>query len=177
MGQPALTVRRAAPADARAWVACYLDALEAAYAVLMPAEFGPLQRGRESELVDDKRASFDPDPEAPTRGWVAEADGLVVAVAQVSTAPTRWEGERGLPPPSTSLQLEKLYSRPSALGSGVGQALLDTAVGDRAAYLWLVDGNARAASFYRRNGFGPDGVETTGGPSWFGRRMVRLHRG
>ena len=97
-------------------------------------------------------------------------------MAQASTEPTRWEAERGLPPASTSLQLEKLYSRPAALGTGVGQALLDAAIGDAPAYLWLVDGNARAAAFYRRNGFRPDGVETTGGPSWFGRRMVRLHR-
>jgi len=80
------------------------------------------------------------------------------------------------PPAGTPRQLEKLYARPQALGTGVGQALLDAAVGDDAAYLWLVDGNTRAAAFYRRNGFRPDGVETTGGPSWFGRRMVRLHR-
>lgn len=44
-----------------------------------------------------------------------------------------------------------------AHGTGLGAALLEQAVGDRAAYLWVLDGNARAAAFYRRHGFADDG--------------------
>ena len=36
-------------------------------------------------------------------------------------------------------------------------ALLAVAVGDRAAYLWVLDGNARATAFYRRHGFADEG--------------------
>jgi ribosomal protein S18 acetylase RimI-like enzyme len=42
-------------------------------------------------------------------------------------------------------------------GTGVANALLEHAVGDRAAFLWVVEGNARAQAFYRRHGFVDDG--------------------
>jgi len=42
-------------------------------------------------------------------------------------------------------------------GSGVADRLLAETLGDDAAYLWVVDKNARAQSFYRRHGFAPDG--------------------
>lgn len=41
---------------------------------------------------------------------------------------------------------------------GVGQALLDTAIGDRPAYHWALADNPRAHAFSRRNGFELDGV-------------------
>ena len=44
-------------------------------------------------------------------------------------------------------------------GTGVGQALVDAAIGDRPAYLWALDDNPRAHAFYRRNGFELDGAE------------------
>ncbi len=34
---------------------------------------------------------------------------------------------------------------------------MEQAIGDRAAYLWVLDGNARATAFYRRHGFADDG--------------------
>lgn len=44
-------------------------------------------------------------------------------------------------------------------GTGVAQQLLDAALGpELPAYLWVVEQNARAQSFYRRNGFRPDGT-------------------
>ena len=48
-----------------------------------------------------------------------------------------------------------------AYGSGAGQLLLDAAVGDAPAYLWVMDGNGRAEAFYHRNGFSRDGATTT----------------
>ncbi len=56
------------------------------------------------------------------------------------------------------LELEGLYVLDEFHGHGVGQALLDAAVGDRSAYLWVLEDNPRAQAFYRRNGFALDGV-------------------
>lgn len=42
-------------------------------------------------------------------------------------------------------------------GSGVADKLLAETLGDRAAYLWVVEQNARAQAFYRRHGFRTDG--------------------
>lgn len=43
-------------------------------------------------------------------------------------------------------------------GTGLGQALLDEALGEEDATLWVAEGNARAQSFYARNGFVPEGA-------------------
>lgn len=51
------------------------------------------------------------------------------------------------------LQLESIYVLASELGVGTGQALLDSALGDRPAFLWVAEDNPRAHAFYRRNGF------------------------
>ncbi|GAA1889968.1 GNAT family N-acetyltransferase [Lapillicoccus jejuensis] len=175
---PQVSVRRAGAADAGAWVACYLDALEAAYGDLMPPAFGPVHRAREAELVAAKEVELaDGSPLAPVRGWVAEDErGVVLAVACVRDGANGWERDRGLPPATATLQLEKLYAVPAALGTGAGPALFAAAVGDAASYLWLVEGNERAERFYRRRGYVPDGVRTLGGPTWFERTMVRLAR-
>ncbi|WP_238999446.1 GNAT family N-acetyltransferase [Segeticoccus rhizosphaerae] len=42
-------------------------------------------------------------------------------------------------------------------GSGVADQLMAATVGDRPAYLWVVEQNLRAQAFYRRHGFGVDG--------------------
>ncbi len=74
----------------------------------------------------------------------------------------------GLPP----LELMGLYVRASSYGTGVGHALLEAAIGDSPAYLWVLDGNVRAIGFYERHGFAFDGATK---PEDVGleRRMVR----
>ena len=57
-------------------------------------------------------------------------------------------------------ELEGIYVLASHYGSGAGQMLLDAAVGDGGAYLWIAEDNPRAFAFYRRNGFVPDGATT-----------------
>ena len=57
------------------------------------------------------------------------------------------------------LELEGLYVFDVHHGTGVGQALLDAAIGERPAYLWALAENPRAHAFYRRNGFVADGAE------------------
>ena len=83
--------------------------------------------------------------------WVAEVDGEIVGWANTS-------GGRDDDAPR-DLELEGLYVLDAHHGTGVGQALLDAAIGDRPAYLWVLGDNPRAHAFYRRNGFVPDGVE------------------
>jgi GNAT superfamily N-acetyltransferase len=83
--------------------------------------------------------------------WVAEVDGEIVGWANTSAEP--------VDDAPYDLKLEGLYVLDAFHGTGVGQALLDAAIGDRHAYLWALDDNPRAHAFYRRNGFVPDGVE------------------
>jgi len=83
--------------------------------------------------------------------WVAEVDDEVVGWANTS------RGRDDDHP--RDLELEGLYVLERHHGTGVGQALLDAAIGERPAYLWVLADNPRAQAFYRRNGFEPDGTE------------------
>lgn len=82
--------------------------------------------------------------------WVAEVDGRVIGWANTSAGRDP-DGPR-------DLELEGLYVLDAHHGIGVGQALLDAAIGDRPAYLWALADNPRAHAFYRRNGFVADGT-------------------
>lgn len=83
--------------------------------------------------------------------WVAEVDGEIVGWANTGAG-------RDADAPR-DLELEGLYVLDANHGTGVGQALLEAAIGDRPAYLWALADNPRAHAFYRRNGFVPDGAE------------------
>lgn len=56
------------------------------------------------------------------------------------------------------IQLYMIYQLPIQYGTGTGQALLDAAIGDSPAFLWVAEQNPRAIAFYRRNGFEFDGA-------------------
>lgn len=58
----------------------------------------------------------------------------------------------------TPLELVVIYLRAVAQGSGVADALLQMAIGEAPAYLWVLTGNVHAMAFYRRHGFAPDGT-------------------
>lgn len=59
-----------------------------------------------------------------------------------------------------------IYTLPKVWGTGVGKALISavldtmTAAGYAEATLWVLEGNARARSFYERNGWHHDGAVT-----------------
>jgi len=63
--------------------------------------------------------------------------------------------------PVRPLHMFSIYLLAAAHGTGGGQSLLDAVVGAEPAQLWVLHGNARAISFYKRNGFAFDGVEYT----------------
>ena len=83
--------------------------------------------------------------------WVAELEGRIVGFA--STGPPREQ------PPVSDLELGSIYLLAAHHGSGLGQELLDVALGGRGASLWVLDDNPRAHAFYARNGFSPDGAD------------------
>lgn len=63
-------------------------------------------------------------------------------------------------------------------GTGLADLLLAELVGERAAYLWVLDGNARAQAFYRRHGFAVDGATKPHPPTGTTElRMVRAGAG
>lgn len=78
--------------------------------------------------------------------WIAEADGEPIGLA--SSGP----GDEG------DLQLHAIYVLRRAHGTGVGQALLDEALGGESAGLWVAEENPRARAFYERNGFALTGI-------------------
>lgn len=65
-----------------------------------------------------------------------------------------------------------LYVRAEVYGKGVGYRLMRAAIGETAAYLWVLDGNTRAIAFYERQGFHFDGKNKIE-PVGLERRMVR----
>lgn len=81
---------------------------------------------------------------------VSEVDGDVRGYATAGAARSE-EKPR-------DLELYMIYQLASEHGSGSGQALLDAALGDEPAFLWVAELNPRAIAFYRRNGFEPDGA-------------------
>ncbi|WP_258061114.1 N-acetyltransferase [Arthrobacter sp. 4R501] len=63
----------------------------------------------------------------------------------------------------------------SQQGLGLGRRLLEAALGNNAASLWVAAGSARAIGFYERLGFVPDGAEDRV-PDWEDLREIRLIR-
>ncbi|MFI9202064.1 GNAT family N-acetyltransferase [Streptomyces sp. NPDC053048] len=90
---------------------------------------------------------------------VAERAGEVVG--WVCYGPCRDAG-----PPAGSGELYALYVHPELIGTGVGRALWEAALGGarRRGYarmtLWVLKGNARARRFYEHAGWAPDGAES-----------------
>ena len=110
-------------------------------------------------------------PLPPEATRVAVFDDSGAAVAFVVVGPSRPDA---VIEPARPRELWALYVAREHQGTGLARALVDHALGDEPAELWVFDGNPRAEAFYRRLGFERDGVEAphedTGLP---GIRMVR----
>jgi ribosomal protein S18 acetylase RimI-like enzyme len=140
-----LLIRQAVPTDAAAIGAVHAQSWREAYAGIMSPRW--IARVSDRERIRRWRSILaDPQPDGP---WVAEVDGVIVGFASAGPA-------RDADPPR-SLELWSLYLLESHQGLGIGRALVETAIGDRPAYLNVLRDNAKTIGFYRRMGFEPDG--------------------
>lgn len=85
---------------------------------------------------------------------VTEVDGGIVGFT--IAGPAERHDDASAP---RDLQLYAIYVDAAHHGSGAGHALLNEAIGDKPALLWVAKENPRAVEFYRRHGFNFDGVE------------------
>ena len=156
-----IVVRKAVPEDAERIADIQITGWRESYAHLLSPEFlarlEPQTEVYREGIVRAVRATHN----------VAELDGDVVGFA--IAGPPREDD----PPRAWELALIYQYAR--AHGSGTGQALLDAAVGDRPAFLWVAEGNPRAQAFYRRNGFVADGARKVA-EEWENLAEIRMVR-
>ncbi len=123
----------------RVWQEAYAGLMPAAYLDgLDPDEFAAHWRERLAT------------PQPDVKNWLARDAAGVVGIT--TSGPAR---DQNAPAP---WQLYAINVLARGHGSGVGSVLIETAIGDRAAYLWVVEGNDRAIAFYRKHGFTDDGV-------------------
>lgn len=95
-------------------------------------------------------------------------DSEVVGVAQA-----RVSDDASAPTP---LELHLLYLLDVAKGSGIADRLLEIAIGDAPAHLWVLEGNERAVAFYQRHGFVLDGARQRLEGALDGHHNVRMVR-
>jgi ribosomal protein S18 acetylase RimI-like enzyme len=155
------TVRPATVDDADGIGAVHLGSWKETYAGLLSPEFFAAREVSRFQANWRRQLSEGLDV------VVAEVDGRVVGFS--ATMPSRDD------PPVRPLELAMIYLLAAQHGSGLGQALLDAAVGDRPASLWVAEQNPRAIAFYRRNGFAADGTRQVL-ESWEGLAEIRLVR-
>lgn len=141
-----VTIREAVPADAEALARLHVDVWDDAYTGLVPQGILDDRRERVAERAETWRTNL---AERPTHLAV---DGEQL-VGFATSGPARDNDV------DVELELWALYVRKEHYGTGVGYALFETVVGDRACYLWVLAGNARAIGFYERQGFRLDGTE------------------
>ena len=139
-------LRPARPGDAAGLGACHVACWREAYAhLLSPAFLAALD-------VEDHTQRWQRGLNTPGEHvlLVAVAGDQVVGFAMAGPSPDD--------PPVRHWALRALYLRAAQHGTGVGQALLNAAIGDRPCAVWVAEDNPRARAFYARNGFRPDGA-------------------
>lgn len=158
-------IRQATAEDADAVVRMHTLAHEECYAHLLPPEFFKARRASIPERVEKRRPFLD----GPDRRIIA-FDGNDDIVGLADAGPGRDEDR-----PET-LELYSIYTLRSTHGTGLGPALLQAAIGDAAAYLWVLEDNPRAQAFYRKSGFRPDGARKLLPPDWHELPEIRMVR-
>ena len=137
------TVRVATVDDADAIATVHMGAWRETYS-------GLVEPGELDELSVERRADrWRQNLDGGAQVWVAVVDDEIVGFASAVS-----HDERSVRP----RELEAIYLLAEQHGSGAGQALLDAAVGDAPAFLFVARDNPRAIRFYQRNGFEFDGA-------------------
>lgn len=140
-------IRPATVGDAEAGARLHRTCWREAYGPITDPALLTARLGDEANWVDRWRRQIEGGPQ---RLLAVVGDELV---GFGTAGPGRHD--EGLP----AHELYALYVRSAWHGTGVGAALLVATLGDAAAYLWVLEDNARARAFYARHGFAPDGVE------------------
>jgi ribosomal protein S18 acetylase RimI-like enzyme len=117
-----------------------------AYAGLMPADY---LAGLDPTVGPARWCERISDPSSGVDWWLARDEEGVVAMA--TSGPARDHD------PPVGFELYAINVLRRAHGTGLADELMTHVIGDRAAYLWVLEGNARAQAFYRRHGFADDG--------------------
>ncbi|MHC6228207.1 GNAT family N-acetyltransferase [Arthrobacter sp. MMS24-T111] len=158
-------LRRATPEDAEAIVLMHTAAHEESYGHLLSPGFFAERRRSIPERVARRRPYLDvPHP----RIVAEEASGEIVGLADAG--PPRQEDS------PFALELYSIFILARAQGSGLGKALLEAALGDSPAYLWVLEENVKAQSFYLRQGFTFDGGRGNLPPEWESVPELRMVR-
>ncbi|MCQ1986398.1 GNAT family N-acetyltransferase [Arthrobacter sp. zg-Y844] len=162
------SIRRALPGDAEDFVSVHLQSWRESYAHVLGDEVFRRREADRSAAVEHRRAALAEQAMEPAiRNWLAHSeDGRLLGFA--SAGPAR-DSDADVP-----LELWSIYILAEAYGKGVGQALLEQAVDKEPAYVWVLEDNARAQAFYRRNGFVADGTSKDLPQVWAGTGMVEI---
>jgi GNAT superfamily N-acetyltransferase len=146
-----MLLRPAEPADDDAVARVHVRSWQIAYRGLLPdAYLDALQ-------PEDRAPHYRFGERGPNRPLTTVAIERDEICGFATTGPSR-DGDR-----PDSGELYALYVDPSSWDLGVGRALMSGArerlasAGFEEAHLWVLDGNARAERFYRRDGWAPDG--------------------
>lgn len=119
------------------WREAYAGLLPADYLAGLDPTFGPTRW----------RERFGTSPEV--NWWLARDDDGIVGMA--TSGPPR---DADAP---AEFELYAINVLRRAHGTGLADDLMEHTLGDRAAYLWVLEGNDRAMAFYRRHGFADEG--------------------
>jgi L-amino acid N-acyltransferase YncA len=133
-----IEVRPAELADARGIAEVHVQGWREAYAHLVPAANLARLSADQRELRWNEIL-----PQGDVDVWVATDGDRLVGFAGVSAG-------RDADSPR-ALELERIYLLASHYGTGLGQRLLDAAICDEPAFLWVATDNPRARAFYARN--------------------------
>lgn len=162
-----LEIRRAVPADSEGIADVHVRTWQHAYRGLMPQDvLDGLDIGERAERW--RRILTGEIGEARGSNWVATDDGQVIGFS--TSGPARDDA------PPHPHELYALYLAPERHGSGAAEPLIRAAIEDHPAYLWVLNGNARAIRFYEKAGFALDGAvkrDDRGHVVLEERRMVR----
>jgi GNAT superfamily N-acetyltransferase len=141
-GMPPVVYRAASQQDAQQIAPMHLSCWHEAYAGLVPQRC--LDDLDAQDRVAQWRGRLERQEDATT---IAVHDGRVVGLTTVGPAQTAL--------PLAPEELRSLYVVRDMWGRGLGKQLLQHALADRPASLWVFEGNERARRFYARTGWSP----------------------
>lgn len=165
-----IAVRRAVLDDAEAAARCHATCWQEAYAGIVD----PVRLAEATADLDARMRRWRQSLADGAERWVAiNPDGPDVPVTDrvIGFAAPGITRDHDVP---SSLELYALYVREQWWGTGLAGRLLEVALGNEPACLWVFEANARAQAFYAKHGFRPDGMRKD--EPRFGKPEIRMVR-